>query len=155
MFLRKDEIKQLNKVLEENFNLSSFFSKKDAVERKNNVIYKNKEPLFFDFEGRIVPTLKFILKLEAENKNFLKKIVVDMPAVPFMAKGADVMRPGIAEFDDDIKENEIIVIVDEKNKKPLAIGISTLSSEQLKETDKGNVVRNVHYVGDEIWKVQF
>jgi len=155
MFLRKDEIKQLNKVLEENFNLSSFFSKKDAIERKDKIIFKNKEPLFFEYKGRTVPTLKFVLKLNEKNQNFLKKVVVDMPAVPFMAKGADVMRPGIVEFDDDIKENEIIVIVDENNKKPLAIGISTLSSEQLKETEKGNVIKNIHYVGDEIWKARF
>ncbi|MBW3013671.1 DUF1947 domain-containing protein [Candidatus Woesearchaeota archaeon] len=155
MFLRKDEIKQLNKTLEESYNLPSFFSKKDAIEKKNNIIYKNREPLFFEYEGRIVPTLKFILKLQGENKNFLKKIVVDMPAVPFMAKGADVMRPGIVEFDDNIKENEIIVIVDQNNKKALAIGISTLSSEGLKETDKGKVIKNIHYVGDEIWKAQF
>lgn len=155
MFLRKDEIKELNRILEKSYGLSDYFFRKDAIEKKDNIIYKDKEPLFFEYEGQLIPTLRFVLRLSAQGKNFLKRIVVDMPAVPFMAKGADVMRPGIVGFDEGIRENEVVAIVDERNKKPLAIGISALSSEQLKETEKGRVVKNIHFVGDDIWKAEY
>jgi PUA domain protein len=149
VFIRKKEIKQLSAKIEQEFGTANFFSKKDEVEIKDNIYYKNKQPVLFEQGGRLFPTLKCLL----DNGLKLKQIVVDMPAVPFVAKGADIMRPGIVELDSEIEKNEIIVIVDEKNKKPLAIGISLFSGEELEKMDKGKVIKMIHYVGDEIWKV--
>ena len=73
-----------------------------------------------------------------------------MPAIPFIIKGADIMRPGIKELD-EFEKNEIIVIVDETHQKPLAIGISMFSRSEIKEMDKGKVIKNIHYVGDVTW----
>lgn len=148
MFIRQKEIKLLSARIEQEFGVSDFFSKKDDVELKDNIYYKNKEPVLFEREGRLFPTLKSLLKEGIK----LKKIIVDMPAVPFVAKGADIMRPGIVELDPEIKKDEIIVIVDENNKKPLAIGIAQFSGDELKQMDKGKVIKTIHYVGDEIWK---
>ena len=73
-----------------------------------------------------------------------------MPAVKFIANGADVMRPGIKEFD-NFKKNQIIIIVDETHQKPLAIGEALVSSEEMKSLDSGKVIKNLHHVGDKIW----
>ncbi|MBD3259872.1 DUF1947 domain-containing protein [Candidatus Woesearchaeota archaeon] len=148
MFIRKKETRQLNARIEQAFGIPDFFGKKDEVEVKDNIYYKNKQPVFFEQEGRLFPTLKNILNQDLK----LKQIIVDMPAVPFVAKGADIMRPGIVDFDPEIEKDEIIVIADENNRKPLAIGIALFSGQELKQMDKGKVIKMIHYVGDEIWK---
>ncbi len=141
--LSKSEIKELNEKLSVyNFN----FSKKDNVEKQDNLLLLNKTPLFFYHENKLVPTLKLLLE-----QKLLKKVKIDMPAVPFIIKGADIMRPGIKEIE-TFQKNDFVMIIDETNKKPIAVGIALFSSEELNMMDKGRVIKNIHYVGDSIWK---
>ncbi|OGM01961.1 hypothetical protein A3K72_00145 [Candidatus Woesearchaeota archaeon RBG_13_36_6] len=147
--LSKNEIKKLNKNIEQSFGLTDFIDKKDKAEIfDDNIVVVNDEPSFFYYENKLVPTLKLVMK-----KEILKKVVVDMPAVPFMVKGADVMRPGIKELE-DFEKGAFIMIVDETHKKPLAIGLALFSSENIKAMDKGRIVKNLHWVGDKVWSIQ-
>ncbi len=73
-----------------------------------------------------------------------------MGAVKFVVNGADIMRPGIVEIA-DVNEGEYVVIVDENNRKALAVGIALYSGEEMKQKDGGKVIKNIHYVGDELW----
>lgn len=141
MQLRKKEIKELNEELDGNYTID----KKSKVEKEENIIRVDGEVLFFYYENTLLPTLKLLQK-----NNFLPKVVVDMPAVPFMIKGADVMRPGIKDLE-TFEKDDYIAIVDENNQKPLAIGKALLSSEDMKAVEKGRVIENIHYVGDELW----
>ena len=148
--LSKSDIKKLNNQLNELYNIEPL-SKKDKVQLvEANVKYFkiNNEILFFYYDDLVVPTLKNLLK-----QNFLKKITVDMGAVKFVCSGADIMRPGITDVEDNIKENEIISIIDEKNKQPLAIGTVLFNTEDLRKQEKGKSIKNIHYAGDEIWKL--
>jgi len=146
--LNKSEIKELNKKITEQYNVENFFSKKDKAEVHEEIIVANNKPVFFYVEEKIVPTLYTLLK-----KAILKIIVVDMGAVKFVVKGADIMRPGIVKIDLTIKKDEYIVIVDENNKKPIAVGKSLFSGEEMEQLEAGKVIEHVHYVGDEIWKL--
>jgi len=124
-------------------------SKKDNIELYDNkVIVINKESLFFFYKDKILPTLKFLLKSEC-----LKKITVDMGAIKFVTNGADIMRPGITNIEPNIEKDEPIVIIDETHKKPLAVGIALHNSEEMQKINSGKVIKNIHYVGDEIWKI--
>lgn len=127
-------------------------SKKEQAEllEKNNLkfILINKEPAFFWYAQQWIPTLKLLQK-----KELLKKITIDMGAIKFIVNGADVMRPGIVEIKEGIVQNDIIVIVDQNNKKPLAVGIALFNSEEMKTLSTGKVIKIIHYVGDEVWKV--
>lgn len=142
--IKKKEVKELIKTLFELYDLE--FSKKDKFELDDNVVLINGESKFFYYEKKLVPTLRFILK-----NSLLKTITVDMGAVPYAAKGVDMMRPGITEFDEDIEKNEFIVIVDETHKKPIAIGLTLFSGQEIKDMKTGKIVKNIHYVGDNIW----
>ncbi len=123
-------------------------SKKDIVERiDGKIIYLNKIPAFFLHEQRWVPTLKYL----ATNP-ILKQVVVDMGAIKFVVNGADIMRPGIVEIDETIQKDEPILIIDVAHKKPLAVGIALVDAKCMQETKTGKVVKNIHYVGDDIWK---
>ena len=83
----------------------------------------------------------------------MKEVNEQMGAIPFVTKGADVMRPGIKEIEAGIKKNEFIVIIDEKNKKPLAVGIALFDTEELEQMNSGKAIKNIHYLGDEIWRI--
>ena len=149
--------KDLNKLVA---NYIVIFSKKDIVElwedkEENLKIYAvNNEPAFFyyTYENGIIkkemllPTLKFLQK-----QLILKEIVVDMGAIKFVIKGADIMRPGIIEINEDIQEGEAIVVVDETYRKPLAVGIAQLTGEVMQIETKGKVIKNIHYIGDKLW----
>ena len=139
--------KDVNKELTA-YNIS--LSKKDQVDLLED-IYKiiliNQEPSFFYYNDKLVPTLKYL-----QNNLILKKITVDMGAVKFVVNGADIMRPGITKIEEEIEKDEFIVIIDEKNQKPLAVGIALLNSEEMQKSTTGKVIKNIHYVGDELWK---
>ena len=140
--------KELNRQLE-HYNLN--LSKKDSVEliegEKIKLILVNKEPVFFYHNGKEVPTLKYL-----QNHDLLKKITVDMGAVKFVVNGADVMKPGITEVEEGIEKDDFIVIIDKNNKKPLSVGIALFDSEEMRKMSSGKVIRNIHYIGDEIWR---
>lgn len=74
-----------------------------------------------------------------------------MGAVPYVCKGADVMAPGIREIQGEFDENELLLVVDERHGKPLAVGSAVFSSEELKKIKHGKAIKNLHYVGDKLW----
>ena len=144
--LRKSEIKELNESIKQ---YEIEFSKKDKIEIIDDVIFFNNEPSFLYHEKNIIPHLKLLNK-----KNIImKKITVDMGAIKFISGGADIMRPGILDIEDGIEKDEYKIIIDENNKKPIAVGIANFDSIELKKLNSGKVIRNVHYVGDIYWKI--
>ena len=108
-------------------------SKKDQVELiedKYKIIFINKKPSFFYYNKHLVPTLKFLVN------------------------GADIMRPGIVDVEEGIAKEDFVTIIDKNNHKPLAVGIALFNSEEIKSMGSGKVIKNIHYVGDELWKIE-
>jgi PUA domain protein len=79
------------------------------------------------------------------------KIVVDMGAVPYVCKGADVMSPGIRSIKDDFEQGDLVIVVDERHGKALAVGSALYSSDEMKTIDRGKTIKTLHYVGDKLW----
>ena len=77
-----------------------------------------------------------------------------MGAVKFIVNGADIMRPGIVEIEAGILKDELVSIIDKNNQKTLAVGIALFSSAEMKGMSLGKVIKNIHYVGDELWKME-
>lgn len=82
----------------------------------------------------------------------LPSVVVDMGAIPYVCNGADVMAPGIKEVGGDFEEGGLVVVRDIEHGKALVIGKAIVSSEEMKEMKKGKAVKNLHHVGDKLWK---
>jgi PUA domain protein len=76
-----------------------------------------------------------------------------MGAVPYVCNGANVMAPGIRRFEGQFDENDIVVVVDEKHGRPIAIGEILYDAERVKCVSQGTVVRNVYHVGDKTWNL--
>ena len=104
------------------------------------------KPLLARSDGELFPTLSF----EAFFPH-ISKIVVDMGAVPYVCKGADVMAPGVVGVKGEFEENDFLLVVDERHGKPLAVGVALYSSEAMKTVNRGKTVRILHYVGDKLW----
>ena len=79
-------------------------------------------------------------------------VMVDMGAVKFMCKGANVMRPGIKNHSEFQKDN-IVCIIEESQHKFLAVGKALVSSNELDAMQKGEIVKNLHYVSDKFWEI--
>ncbi|MBW6451993.1 MAG: RNA-binding protein [DPANN group archaeon] len=121
---------------------------KGRLELDNDVLFVDGKPKAFLFEGKYYPTLKVV---RANLDISFKTVTIDMGAIPFVTKGADIMRPGIVSVSEDVKSGDFIVIIDEKNKVPLAVGLALLDSFELMALKSGKVVRNLHFAGDLIW----
>ena len=78
-------------------------------------------------------------------------VIVDMGAIKFVCKGANIMRPGITKFS-DFEKGEIVCVIEESQHKFLAVGKAEIPSKQLDETKKGEVIKNMHYISDIFWE---
>ncbi|MFQ5762096.1 MAG: PUA domain-containing protein [Candidatus Bathyarchaeia archaeon] len=99
-------------------------------------------------EGESFPTLKWTGAIEA-----LPRVVVDMGAVPKICNGANIMAPGVVRVEGEFAEKAHIAIVDVRNLKPIAVGLSLMTSMELASTRQGKVVKNLHHVGDALWRL--
>jgi len=61
------------------------------------------------------------------------------------------MAPGIVNFEGTFNKEDIVVISDERHQKPIAIAIALYGTEKAKELEHGKILKNVHYIGDELW----
>lgn len=102
-----------------------------------------------------------ILKIDQEYIPFLSEtetlekfphVTVDMGAVKFMCKGANVMRPGIKSHS-EFEKDKIVCIVEESQHKFLAVGKSVVSSNEIDQMEKGEVIKNLHYISDKFWEI--
>ncbi len=150
--LKDKESKQLLKEFVQRYPSSEQFlgSGKDVEEQvvgDDFVFFLSGRPLILRTKSGLLPSLKF-----DEVINSLPKVVVDMGAVAHLANGAHVMRPGIREIRNDFAKGVLLLIVDEKFSKNIALGLADVDSLAMKSVNKGKVIMNVHYVGDELWK---
>ncbi|MEM2954606.1 MAG: PUA domain-containing protein, partial [Candidatus Nanoarchaeia archaeon] len=87
--------------------------------------------------------VKYIRKIILEPENavhHLPSVYVDDAVIERLKHGSPVFVPGILAFTSDIKEQDVVAIFD-KNKNLLGLGISTLSAEKLKLSDKGLAIK--------------
>ena len=93
--------------------------------------------------------LPFLSEIEMLEK--FPNVMVDMGAVKFMCKGANVMRPGIKKFT-EFEKDKLVCIIEESRHKFLAVGKAIVSSSDLEDMKKGEVIKNIHYISDRFWE---
>ena len=149
--LRGKEIKAISEEIEARTG-SPVFGPNDTVDRAESsdfdIIYVGGKAMAILYEGKAFLTVRGFLKYPAK-KGY---VTVDMGAVPFVTKGADVMSPGIVEADRDIKPGEIVWVRDVKNRVPLAVGEALISGQEMATKSPGKAIRTILFVGDKLWK---
>ncbi|MBX0286395.1 RNA-binding protein [Halomicroarcula sp. F28] len=78
-------------------------------------------------------------------------VTVDTGAISFVSDGADIMRPGITEADEDISDGDLVAINEEAHGKFLAIGRAMADGSDM-VGESGKVVGSIHHVGDDLFE---
>ena len=93
------------------------------------------------------------LTVQGANAHPPKKhvVTVDTGAISFVSDGADIMRPGITEADDDISEGDLVAIDEEAHGKFLAVGRAMTDGSDM-AGESGKVVKSIHHVGDDLFE---
>jgi len=113
-----------------------------------DIILVDGKQFFFQVGEGIYPTLTFV-----EYSKLAPKVVVDMGAIPFVCKGANIMAPGVRKFEGKFKKGDLVIVADEKYGKPIALGEILYDKEEIEDIKEGVVVRNIHFVGDKVWSL--
>jgi len=153
--IRKSDLSRLFHGLEEEIGTDSVLFRSSTVEVVDttgeiSLYLIGKKPFLMEYQNMVFPTLRGAIAHPFSARN----VVVDAGAVRFMAKGADVMRPGIVRVTDDIQAGHPVLITEETYGKPLAIGIAELDAAEINAAETGKMVRTFHYVGDELWNIE-
>ncbi|ABN70041.1 RNA-binding protein, containing PUA domain [Staphylothermus marinus F1] len=154
--LSKRERKRLLEELEQRYG-SIGVGKNDVVEifeekNKFKILVINGVPAFIFYEDKWIPHLKYLLR----NPNLkIPIIIVDMGAVKPLLRGADLMAPGIREIIGVFGKGDVVVVAEEKYRKPFVIGIALVDSDDIVsgKIKRGRVVENIHRIGDIFWNI--
>ncbi|BDR91937.1 DUF1947 domain-containing protein [Vulcanisaeta souniana] len=99
----------------------------------------------------IIPLLTYFYINPAYMPNY-PVITVDDGAVPHIVNGADVMRPGIKEISGNFNTGDVLLIRDLKGRY-IAIGVSLMSVDEMRNTTKGKVIKVIHHLNDKLWSL--
>jgi len=116
-----------------------------------SLILVDGKPLLFEIEEHLFPTVRGALEMGLQKR----LVVVDKGAIRFVSNGADIMAPGILEADPEIKEGDLVIIVEETHRKALAIGKALMEGQQMVDADSGKAIKSITHVGDKLWNFEF
>jgi PUA domain protein len=112
------------------------------------------ELLFFRHrEGQWMPTLRLFHKYPF----FLPMQQVDKGAIRFVLSGANIMCPGLTSPGakmTEVPKDTVVAIMAEGKQHALAIGKTTLSTDDIAKINKGIGVENCHYLNDGLWQMK-
>ncbi|CAO1381462.1 unnamed protein product [Diamesa tonsa] len=141
-------------------NIDSILPKKDSFrivkchDHIELLVNSAGDQLFFRHrEGQWMPTLKLYHKFPV----FLPKQQVDKGAIRFVLSGANIMCPGLTSPGASmtpVEKGTVVAIMAEGKENCLAIGLTTLSTEDIAKVNKGIGVENCHYLNDGLWTMK-
>ncbi|TDH67691.1 hypothetical protein CCR75_006886 [Bremia lactucae] len=116
------------------------------------IVLHEGEPVFFNQrDGPFMPTLRLLHKVP----HVMKQVRADKGAIPFVLSGANVMCPGLTsaggEMPESLEAGTPVAIMAEDKEHAMAIGILTLSTDDIRNVNKGVAIEMVHFLGDDLW----
>jgi len=116
------------------------------------------EPLFIQhFDGPLYPSLRVL----HQYPNIIPKVQVDRGAIRFLLSGAHMMCPGFTSkggwlptSESSIPVNHPVAIYAEGKESATGIGLTKMSSEEIKSINKGIGVELITHLGDDLWSMK-
>jgi PUA domain protein len=119
-----------------------------------NLVMVGGECLFYQQrDGPLMPTLRLVHKYPT----MMPAVQVDKGAIKFVLKGANIMCPGLTSpggHMDDAPKDAVVQIRAEGKEHACAIGVMTMSTDDVRTVNKDIGVNNIHYLNDGLWKVK-
>jgi PUA domain protein len=148
--LRRKEIQKIADDIEEALGVKTF-DEAAAVDmadaQKFQVVVFENSVVGVMLDGKAFLTVRGLLRWPAPRRF----VSIDEGAIKYICNGADVMGPGITAADPAIRTGDLVFVRDAKHQKPLAIGRALVDGAALASKAPGKVVKNLHYIGDELW----
>jgi PUA-domain protein len=116
-----------------------------------SIILVDGKPLLFEIEGQLFPTVRGALEMGLQKR----VVTVDKGAIRFVSNGADIMAPGVVAADSEVKEGDLVIIVEETHRKPLAVGKALMGGQEMVEASSGKAIKSITHVGDKLWNMEF
>ncbi|PVV04258.1 hypothetical protein BB560_001244 [Smittium megazygosporum] len=140
--------------------IDEIFPKKVSVtlvktkERITLYIVDNKIYFFQHFDDPLVPSLQLIHMYP----DILEKAQVDRGAIKYVLSGANIMCPGLTSAgahlpDHNIERGTMVSVMAEGKEHAMAVGITKMSTDEIKSVNKGIGIDLLLYLGDPVWKV--
>ncbi|PIC33548.1 hypothetical protein B9Z55_013489 [Caenorhabditis nigoni] len=80
---------------------------------------------------------------------------VDKGAIKFILNGSSIMCPGLtspgAKLTPQVPKDTVVAVMAEGKEHALAIGLMSMSSEEIQSINKGNGIESLHYLNDGLW----
>jgi len=121
--------------------------------RNLDVIIVNGTPTLIIGGERVEPLLCYMVR--SRDTLGYPRVIVDRGASAAVARGANLMLPGIRSVEGSFNEGDIVVIVDGESGIPVAVGRALLSAstilDSVREKRKGIAVKTLQRPGDKLW----
>jgi PUA-domain protein len=153
--LRSDAIREIQETLADRLGVEINAESFETVELTGgtwNVVLVDGEPLVLYVDGENGREPFLTVRGANEYPPTEHVVTVDAGAIQFVSNGADVMRPGIVEADEDISEGDLVAINEESHGKFLAIGRALVDGTEM-TGNEGRVVDSLHHVGDDLYEL--
>ncbi|KAG1667647.1 hypothetical protein FOA52_004674 [Chlamydomonas sp. UWO 241] len=117
------------------------------------VAFVNNVPLFFqERDCPWCPTLRVL----HQYPDMMPKLRVDKGAIKFVLSGAHIMCPGLtspgATLHAELDAGAAVAIYAEGKEHAMAIGVTKMSTADMREINKGVAVDNLHQLADGLWR---
>ncbi|KAI9002697.1 PUA-like domain-containing protein [Gaertneriomyces semiglobifer] len=121
-----------------------------------NIVSMNDEMLFFNHhDGPYYPHLRILHKYP----DMMPHVRVDRGAIKFVLSGANIMCPGLTSKGAKLPEESLpintpVAIMAEGKEHALAVGVTMMSTDDIKKVNKGVGVDLMHYLNDGMWRAK-
>lgn len=117
------------------------------------LVIVNDEIIFYNQkDGPWYPSLRLVHKYPA----MINKMQVDKGAIRFVLAGANIMCPGFTSpggsLPVEVDAEQPVAIYAEGKQHAMAIGLTKMSTQDIKTVNKGIAVENIHYLMDGLWQ---
>ncbi|RZC32202.1 malignant T-cell-amplified sequence 1-A, partial [Asbolus verrucosus] len=136
---------------DEKESISGVLQLKSSVQKGIRTKLVDSYPHLEGFIDNILP------KKDSLHPFFLPMQQVDKGAIRFVLSGANIMCPGLTSPGakmTEVPKDTVVAIMAEGKQHALAIGKTTLSTEDIAKINKGIGVENYHYLNDGLWQMK-
>jgi PUA domain protein len=118
------------------------------------IVITGGQPLFFaQRDGPWFPTLRLL----HQYPQMMNKLRVDTGAIKFVLQGANIMCPGLtspgATIHTEVEADAPVAIYAEGKEHAMAVGITKMSTQDMRDVNKGIGVDNLHFLTDGLWRL--
>merc|ERR1719389_528237 len=108
----------------------------------------DRTPIFWQQrDGPWLPTLRLL----HQYPSVMPKMQVDKGAIKFVLRGAGIMCPGLTSPGaamEDVPSGAPVQITAEGTVNACAVGVTSMSTEEIRKVNKGICIDHIHYLDD-------